>query len=168
MWIKQIPTAESHSQRKRIFQKTGCKGSCALRTLEGHELFINTPIDPMHLIKNITSHCINLITGLEDSCKVCAEEKFRQRFSTSWITNTAEGKLPVAPFSLSHEDISLADDRAKRVLVPHDFDWHPSAVFSRTTGLKSHEWKQLAACGILILSPWNAWKESKKYTFQVI
>ena len=99
---------------------------------------MDTPIDPMHLIKNIVSHAVNLIAGREDSHKVRAEEKFRNRFQSSWIKESSNSQLPPAPFCLSKED-----------MVPSGFDWHPQPIFSRNSGMKSHEWKQLAANGIL-------------------
>lgn len=56
---------------------------------------------------------------------------------------------PIAPFSLTKENIELADERAKMVYVPHGFDWRPREIFKRTFGMKSHEWKLLGCCGIL-------------------
>lgn len=96
-------------------------------------------------------HCVNLVSGREDSVKVRAEEKIRRRFKGSWVTDSTQSILPPAPFSLSKEDIELADTRAKRVFVPSGFDWRPRNVFGRTSGMsmKSHEWKQLATNGIL-------------------
>ena len=142
-------TAKSKQERKKLFQETGCKGTYALRKLQSHDRLWSTPIDPMHLIKNIVSHCVNLIAGHEDSCKVRQEEKFRTRFPTSWVKDCSQNKLPPAPFSLSKDEVTLADERAKRVLVPTGFDWSPRTIFSRSTGMKSHEWKQLASNGIL-------------------
>ena len=110
---------------------------------------MNTPIDPMHLIKNIVSHCVNLLAGNEDSHKVREEEKSRQRFPTSWVEDISQRKLPPAPFCLSNDDKALADERAKRVLVPTGFDWHAKEIFKSSTGMKSHEWKQIATNGIL-------------------
>ena len=135
--------------KKEVFQETGCKGPYPLRKLDLHDRIKNTPIDPMHLIKNIVVHVVNLIAGHEDSHKVRAEEKFRRRFPASWITDPYKGILPPAPFSLSKEDKALADERAKRILVPSGFDWHPKVLFSKTTGMKSHEWKQVATHGII-------------------
>ena len=46
---------------------TGCKGSYSLRKLPLHDRILNTPVDPMHLVKNIAEHCVKFITGIEDS-----------------------------------------------------------------------------------------------------
>lgn len=141
--------ASTDQERKELAQKTGCKGSYSLRKLPLHERTLNTPVEPMHLIKNIAAHCINLIAGNEDSYKVREEEKVHKRFPMSWLKDNHQKRLPPAPFALSKNDITLADERAMRVLVPTGFDWRPREIFSKTTGMKSHEWKQLACNGIL-------------------
>lgn len=137
--------AVTNVERKRLAQVTGCKGLSPLRKLPLHERILNTPVDPMHLIKNVVSHIVNLIAGHEDSRKVRAEEKHLKRFPMSWVPDDFQGNaLPSAPFSLSKDDITLVDERAKRVIVPHGFDWHPREIFGKASGMKSHEWKQLA------------------------
>jgi hypothetical protein len=98
----------------------------------------------MHLVKDITEHCIRLIA---DSVKVRNEEKSRGRFQAAWIGE--DERLPPAPFVLTKEDICLADKRAESILVPVGFDWRPRAIFSKTAGMKAHEWKQLVTNGIL-------------------
>ena len=70
--------ASTDQERKELTQKTGCKGSYSLRKL--HERTLNTSVKPMHLIKNIVGHCINLIAGNEDSYKVREKEKVHKRF----------------------------------------------------------------------------------------
>ena len=67
--------ATTNSRRKELVQKTGCKGVSPLRKLPQHERILNTPVDPMHLIKNVVSHIVNLISGHEDSVKVRQQEK---------------------------------------------------------------------------------------------
>lgn len=110
-----------------------------MRELPSHDRIYKVPIDPMHLIKNIVSHCVHLITGVEDSAKVHNEEESRQRFRGSWVTDS-NGELPSAPFCLNKEDIQLADERAKPIYVPHGFDWRPREFFKRTSGMKSITW----------------------------
>lgn len=102
----------------------------------------------MHLIKNIVCHCVNLLAGL-DSSKVRIQEQAVNRFPASWIKDKSMKKLPDAPFSLTDEEILLADNRAKLILVLSNFDWAPRAIFNRSGGFKSHQWKQLATSGIL-------------------
>lgn len=106
--------ATTKAKRKELVQVTGCKGACPLSKLPLHERILNTPVDPMHLIKNVVSHLVYLIAGHEDSAKVRHEEKRLHRFVSLWLPGNFEGTLlPSASFSLSRNDITLADERAK-------------------------------------------------------
>ena len=136
------------NEKKMILQQTGCKGPYALHRSPLHERILNTPVEPMHVIKNVVKRMVELISGQEDSQKVRMEEKRRNRFRSSWITKEGS-KLPAAPFVLSKEQLVLANERAVRVLVPAGFDWRPRAIFAKPAGMKSHEWKQVATHGIL-------------------
>lgn len=138
--------AKDNKERCSLAQETGCKGSYSFRILPLHERILDTPVDPMHLVKNIAEHCIKFITGIEDTYKVRQEEKKRNRFHSSWIK---DDKLPPAPFALSKDDILLADERTKSVLVHSTFDWRPRGIFSKKTGMKAHEWKEVVTSGIL-------------------
>ena len=103
----------------------------------------------MHLIKNIAEHIVGLISGSEDSFKVRHEEEQRNRFPTSWVCSDSS-QLPPAPFRLQKEDLKIANERALQIQVPHGFDCKPRSFFQRkSTGMKSHEWKQLVTSGIL-------------------
>ena len=124
--------------KKEVFQETGCKGPYPLRKLDLHDRIKNTPIDPMHLIKNIVVHVVNLIAGHEDLIKSVQKRNFEGDFLHHGLQTLIKA-YPPAPFSLSKEDKALADERAKRILVPSGFDWHPKVLFSKTTGMKSHE-----------------------------
>jgi hypothetical protein len=103
----------------------------------------------MHLFKDITEHCVRFITGVEDSCKVRQEEKKLNRFRSSWINDANIHTLPPAPFSLSKDDIVLANQRAKSIHVPSTFDWRPRGIFGKKAGMKAHEWKEVVTGGIL-------------------
>jgi hypothetical protein len=85
--------------------KKVCKGFYVLRLLPWHDRMYKVPIDPMHLIKNIVSHCVHLIAGFEDSVKVRNEEKSRRRYCGSWVNENSD-KLPAAPFILTKENIN--------------------------------------------------------------
>jgi hypothetical protein len=65
--IEKYSMASSVVEKRDIVRKTGCKGFSSLRVLPSHNRMYKVPIDPMHLIKNIVSHCIHLITGVERS-----------------------------------------------------------------------------------------------------
>ena len=60
-----------------------------------------------------------------------------------------QNTLPKAPFSLTRDEISLADERANSICVPTGFGWRPQAIFGKSSGMKSHDWKQVATNGIL-------------------
>ena len=104
----------------------------------------------MHLLKNIVEHIVHLVSGVEDSSKVRAEERSRGRFLDACRVNT-KGKLPPAPFRLTKAEAKTASDRAVSVQVPIGFGWKPSPFFtsSATVGMKSHSWKQLVETSIL-------------------
>lgn len=114
-----------------------------------HERIFSTPIDPMHLVKNIAEHCVYLISGIQDSFKVREEEKSRNRFCSSWIKDGNVKKLPPAPFALSKDDILLANARAQSVQVHSSIDWRPRAIFGKRAGMKAHEWMEVVRKGIL-------------------
>lgn len=140
--------ATTAKEAKVIAQETGCKGSYALQQLPGHDRILNTPVDPMHLIKNLGEHVVNLISGASDSPKVRAEEKARKHFRSTWVSEN--GSLPPAPFCMTKEERDVANNRAMNVQVPHTFVWRPRALFlSKPLGLKSHKWKEVMCAGIL-------------------
>lgn len=68
--IKRYESARVGAEHKAIARETGCKGNYALRKLPNHDRFLNTPVEPIHLIKNIVEHVVCLLSGLEDSYKV--------------------------------------------------------------------------------------------------
>ena len=141
-------SALTAEQRKKEVRKTGCKGSYALRKAPGHDRVRMTPVEPMHLIKNIAEHMVLLISGVEDSKKVRLDEQVRGRFPSAWVSPGCK-QLPPAPFVLSSSERKLANTRAESVRVTTGFDWKPKGIFNKTSRMKSHEWKQLICCGII-------------------
>ncbi len=143
--------AATKTEQKEMVQETGCKGTYALRSLPGHERFLNTPVEPMHLVKDIAEHVVRLLSGKEDSIKVRIDKKLRNRFPTAWVDdNTRKRGLPPAPFRLTKEEVILANKRALRILVPFGFDWCARPIFgAQFIPMRSHEWKQLLCKGIL-------------------
>ena len=63
--------------RTTLMQRTGCKGSYTLHRLPHHERHINTPVEPMHWVKNISEHIVRMISGSADSIKVRSKEQLR-------------------------------------------------------------------------------------------
>ena len=81
-------SVETAKARIQLTQETGCTGLSALRKLPHHDRHLNTPVEPMHLVKVIGEHIVKLLSGVEDSIKVRNEEKIRGRFKES---NPIEG-----------------------------------------------------------------------------
>ena len=141
--------AKSSRQRKAIARRTGCKGSYALRKLPNHDRYLNTPVEPMHLIKDIVEHVVRFLAGLEDSSKVRNEEQKRGRFHSSWVKE-GDTVLPPAPFSLQPIEIVKTAERACSVQVPVTFEWRPKPIFvKKRGGMTSHAWKELVSTYIL-------------------
>ena len=147
--IKKYESATTRHDKKREALKSGCKGSYALRKLPFHDRMLSTPVDPMHLIKNVVEHLVRLIGGAEDSRKVRTEEKRRGRFPGSW-TGDVKAELPPAPFRLTAAEQKIANQRSQSIQVPAGFDWRPKAMFTvKAVGMKSHAWKLMVSTSIL-------------------
>ena len=147
-----VAAATTDVNRKKIFQESGCKGPYSLIKLPSHDRYLNTPVEPMHLIKNIAEHIVKLLSGIEDSLKVRQEEKSRKRFRTAWVKSGHESEpLPQAPFSLSQQEMSVEKNRALSVVVPAGIDWKRRKLFDRKSlgYIKSIEWKHVLSSGIL-------------------
>ena len=92
-----------------------------MHLLEHHNRVLNTPVEPMYLIKCISAHIVKLISGREDSVKVRNEEKKQLRFRSSWpievqVVSSSKTILPSAPFRLY---MKIANQRALGICTPH-------------------------------------------------
>ena len=149
-WNSKYDKVTTTKKQKKLARLSGCKGTYSLSQFSNHDL--NTPVEPMHLLKNVVEHVVRLLPGAEDSRKVRMEEKVRGRFTSSWagLTSTKASRLPPAPFCLSTSEATIADARLQSIQVPLRFDWKPRALFTKNTvGMKSHSWKQLVSSHIL-------------------
>ena len=146
--IDKYELATTKKKQSKTSRRTGCKGSYVLRLLPHHDRLLNTPVEPMHVLKNVVEHIVRLIVGAEDSRKVRDEEKQRGRFRKSWVRK-GDSRLQPAPFRLTAAEASLANSRAMSIRVPYGFDWKPRAVFVQSIAMKSHSWKQLVSTFIL-------------------
>ena len=92
------------------------------------------------------------------------QEEQYGRFPTSWVKGTST--LPKAPFTLTKDQISIADRRAMSVHVPYGFDWRPHAIFGNPGGMKmkSHEWKQVVTSGVLKFCLRNSIASKQQHT----
>ena len=145
---RKYTAASTKKEKSKQIKKNGCKGTCVLQKLPYHDRFLDTPVEPMHLIKDISEHIVRLLAGAEDSIKVRREEQSRRRFSLSWPTDSTRNLLPAAPFTFSREELKTANYKSNCVRVPCMFDWRPQDLFS-SRGMKSHEWKEVMCNGII-------------------
>ena len=110
-----------------------------------------TPVEPMHVLKNVSEHLVSLMIGRSDSPKLRMEEKLRNRFRSSWIGDNHAARLPLppAPFRLTKQEIKLANERCINIKVPSWVDWKHRRLFRNAMYLKSVEWKHVLISGIL-------------------
>ena len=78
--LTKYAAATSKSERIELTQSTGCKGTYSLSRLPNHDTLMCTPVEPMHVFKNVSEHLVSLLTGRTDTIKVRMEEKLRNRF----------------------------------------------------------------------------------------
>ena len=123
---------------------SGCKESTSFMRLEQHNPVQQTIPDAMHTIKDAIVNLYDLITGKDDTIKCRRCEMKLGRFGiTKHLVNKISRKDPGVPYSLSSADIKLADSRAESILTPLHVDHVPGAIFTKTSNLKSHDWKQV-------------------------
>ena len=109
-------------------------------------------VDAMPLLKiNVMEHLYLLIIGKEDSEKVQEVEAQLNHFGQELESSTSKKKrgeevskvsLPRAPFRMTAEVIATANSHV--CLISHNFTLGP--IFTRTFGLKSHDWKEVSVC----------------------
>lgn len=152
--ISNIAVAQSVQQRKEVIQSCGCTGDYSLRRLPNHDRYLNTPVEPMHVLKNIAERIVKLLSGITDTVKVRLDEQKRKRFRSSWIKESSKAgssiTIPQAPFSISKSNLAVANKRSLSVKSPSGLDWKPSKLFGKDAShLKSNQWKHVIASGIL-------------------
>ena len=123
---------------------TGSKGSYSLMKHPFHDPIKQTVPDAMHVIQDVAEHILKLITGTDDTMKVRKCEMDLKRFGilSTKISKQASGSADV-PYILSHADIGLANVRASNICVPLHIDFIPGHFFSKSSKLKSHDYKQV-------------------------
>ena len=155
--IEEVLSAKTKREKKTTLQKVGCRGPYSFRRIAFHDRFLNTPVEPMHVIKNISEHIVKLLSGSKDSMKVREEEKQRKRFRVSWVNSDLDeglpqkSSLPPAPFTLSKNEKEIANERAMSIVVPAGTDWKKRKLFvqSGIGYIKSIEWKHILTSGVL-------------------
>ena len=148
-YANQILFLSCRSHATCIGRATGCKGSYCFTKMPFHNRNIQVYPDAMHTIKDAIEHIFNLITGKEDSAKVRKVETDLNRFGLQTVSRKrGRGEkvntvgLPSAPFRLTPDEIKTANSRVCRVSLP-SLDLTLGPIFTRTFGLKSHDWKEV-------------------------
>ena len=150
-----LSAPSTSSEHKTNIRESGCTGSYSLRSLPNHDRHLNTPVEPMHCIKNVAERLIKLLSGTTDTVKVRMAEQQYNRFRSAWVkTILKNGKqtlhTPPAPFSLQREGVITANSRAMCIRAPSGVDWKPCHLFGKSTGqLNSNQWKHVLSSGIL-------------------
>lgn len=102
--------------------------------------------DAMHTIKDAIVNLYDLITGKDDTlkCRQC-EMNHGKRFGITapLVKQKIDRKHPDVPYSLSSAEIQVANSRAESIITPHHTGFVPGSIFSKTSNLKSHDWKQV-------------------------
>jgi hypothetical protein len=127
-------------------KNTGCKGAYSLMKLPHHDPIVQTAPDAMHTIKDAIVNIFDLITGKDDTmnCRTC-EFNLGERFGITqeMLKKKIQRRDPNVPYSLSSAELAIADKRALAIVSPVHIGFVPGPFFSKSSSLKSHDWKQV-------------------------
>ena len=111
----------------------------------------------MHTVKDCIERIFFLLIGKVNLDKIAKCEKTFHRFNFKDCNRKRKrGKETCSdrdehPYILSPSELKLADSRSKSILMTSS-DFFPGSVFFRTTGLKSHDWKEVQQYNIHVYS----------------
>ena len=135
------------SHAAALAKATGCKGSYPLMDLPSHDRLVQTLPDMMHTLKDAVEKLYEVIT-VKDKEKVESAEKKLGRFQFSRVVQLEKRRrTDIAPsstvpvYQLSPDEIRIANCRALTVISPTEFS--PANIFSKSSSLKSHDWKEV-------------------------
>ena len=96
----------------------------------------------MHTVKDAIVNIFDLITGKDDTvnCRQCELNLGGCFGITQSSLKKIKQKSPCVSYSLSTSDI---DKRALNILTSIHVGFVPGPFFSKCSGLKSHDWKQV-------------------------
>ena len=123
-------SSEKPGEKKKIIQDSGYKGPYALQRLSHHDRYLNTPVEPMHLIKNIGEHIVKLLSGVSDTSKVREEGTDSLRFGYP-----RKKKMLFHQYHLScpkKSKILRTNSRVMSVTMPHGLDRKQKKLFCRS------------------------------------
>ncbi len=130
-----------------VAKSTGCKGSYCLMKLPNHNRILQNFPDAMHTVKDSIERIFFLLIGKNRLEKIEVLETKLKRFGFGEQRKRKRGThvtvtKPQHPYVLSSDELKLADARSKMIIMT-DNDFNPGEIFFRTTGLKSHDWKEV-------------------------
>lgn len=158
---EQLP---NKSQKQKAQKETGFKGRYSLMRLPFHNRGEQMQPDGMHTIADVVSNVFDMVSGKDDTKNVRITEEKYSRFESTWLskagqtnsnkrkrdavgsptsnhkkakTDEEETAKPKAPWSLDKEGLAKADERAKSLLYPAGFDYHPDAHFTKPWTLRT-------------------------------
>ena len=108
----------------------------------------------MHTVKDSIERVFFLLIGKSKLKKITLLESKLKRFGFGeQLRKRKRGAQSVVakpqhPYVLSSDELKLADARSKLIVMTNT-DFNPGEIFFHTTGLKSHDWKEVF-CVLLV------------------
>ena len=106
--------------------------------LPTHDRVTQSVPDAMHTVKDVVEGIFHLVTGRDDTEKVRRSEASINRFGLHTSNLSSD-----VPYRLSGPQLKIAQGRVHHIRVPTHVDVNPRHLFSRSSKLKSHDWKQV-------------------------
>ena len=82
---KRYAKAVNKKDKTEIVQKYERKGEYAPRKLPYHDRILSTPVEPMHVVKDVVEHIVQMISEVINIVKVRNEKKCHGRFHDAWV-----------------------------------------------------------------------------------
>ena len=131
-----------------VAKSTGCKNTYSLMRLPGHNRTTQRFPDAMHTVKDCIKRVFFLLIGKVKLDKISRCEATLHRFSAEGSSRKRKRGKETPPgrvehsYVLSQSEMKLADERSKAIVMTNS-DFIPGVIFFRTTGIKSHDWKEV-------------------------
>ena len=126
--------------------------------LPGHNHTSQCFPDAMHTVKDCIECIFFLLIGKVNLDKITKCEKTLNRFGFNESSRKRKRGKEVPtdehPYILSPNELKLADSHSKAIVMTNS-DLFPGSVFCRTTGLKSHDWKEVYSYDAHAISSYN-------------
>ncbi|KAK6186911.1 hypothetical protein SNE40_006171 [Patella caerulea] len=148
------PQARIGTAIKQLSKETGRTTGTPWQRLDLDINIDNLPVEPMHMIKGITSSILKLINGEDVTQKVkTAEEelgRFQHENRKKQRFNDEDRSEYCVPYTLTTSEKDLADLRLKSIICPDGFSDLPESLFTKVEGkTKSHTWLQVSTSGVI-------------------